>query len=305
MNDGVNFGGFNVEVTQGGAQAIPAIIRDLARYGITVYQSGLSASDPNVASQRAWTFAELSEILRGVQYVARALYEAKYPIQTIVADNRIQGFFNQVMGAFEIRRVQNGYLLPGTDGCNGSANIACTSVGQNTIVFYGNVNVSQYTLVHELGHFFNNRSDMGGAATVSLHARMAQAKVDDYGSPAGRVFGQQGSDWVRGKRGWGSGPSSPTDFQQNAYEVKDVDASSLERFTEIDEATADMFLNWVYSVVTDRKLGFQNISWLGAGCQTAAGCKQETERPGDARFEWMRGQMSEIFSQHPDWQLSS
>lgn len=308
MNDGVNWndnhGGFTVEVTQGATQSIPLIINDLARYGITAYQDGLSTGDPNYASRRSWTFDELAEILLGVQYTARALYEAMNPGEMLVVQDVFTADYRRVMGSMDIRRVENGYTVsPPQDKCNGSAGQACTSVGNTAVIFYGNVNVTQYTLVHELGHFFNDRSDKNGPTTISLYIRMQGASVDDsIPSPnQGKVFGILGSDWVRGKRGWGSGPSDVTDFQQNAFEVNDVGASADDRFTEIDEATADMFLNWVYSVATDGDLGFKNISWLGSGCQTAAGCPDDVAKPGDARLNWMNTQMSDIFSQHPEW----
>jgi len=314
MNDGVNFGdnggGFNVKVDKGSTLAIPAIISDLARYGITVYQNGLPAGQPN---NRAWTFTELAEILRGVQYTARALYETRYPLQTIVPQDSIQTLFVQIMGTFDMRRVQNGYTLPGGDGCNGSTDIACTSVGQNTIVWYGGVPVTQHTAVHELGHFFNNRSDIGGAATESLYSRMEGAAVTDslsaivFGNRIVEVSGVDQNDWARGERGWGSGPSATkTTFQQNPFMVDDwrPTTTTEDKVTEIDEATADMFLNWVYSVATDNNEGFQNTSWVGAGCQTPAGCADTTANPGDARRTWMNSEMSDIFSEHPTWKIS-
>jgi len=76
----------------------------------------------------------------------------------------------------------------------------------------------------------------------------------------------------------------------------------------VDEATADMFLNWVYALATSRMQGFLNISWLAgtpASCtstqaNTAAGCP-DTTNPGDARYNWMQDQMGQIFVQQPTW----
>lgn len=320
VNDGVNFadntGSFNLVITQG-ATAIDNLITEIGRYNVTVYKDGLATTDPNYAQRRAWTFAELTEVLFGLQFTARALYERKYPGSVnSTAHDQMQSLFRRVMSTFQIRRVQNGYVVAAGDACNGTTDQACTSVGQGAIVLYGNVPITQFTIVHELGHYFNNRSAISG---TSLFSRMESASVAD--NTGGLVFGVVGSNWRRGARGWGSGPASVyngdgtlvpparvTNFQQNSYTANDAPAGDARRIRMVDEATADMFLNWVYALATSRMQGFLNISWLAgtpASCtstqaNTAAGCP-DTTNPGDARYNWMQDQMGQIFVQQPTW----
>jgi len=114
----------------------------------------------------------------------------------------------------------------------------------------------------------------------------------------GLVVGNGG--WTRGNRGWGSGPGfSP--FQQHL--VNENGRTPL----EVDEAVADMFLNWVYRKVTDTAWtgnpctypemgswqGFLNINWLDDPNGIS-----DSRLPGNARFGWMENQMATIFSQH-------
>jgi hypothetical protein len=145
--------------------------------------------------------------------------------------------------------------------CNGSAT---------------NLIVTEYTIVHELGHIFDNRSQgANGQPGVSVAMGLTgfvQPITDCTISPGPfRVFGEFATQvanysWTRGEGGWGSGPSlrptqgtpvpaqipTPTpqplitNFQQNAR--FDFGAKTNE---EIYEAAADMFLNWVYRAISD------------------------------------------------------
>jgi len=223
------------------------------------------------------------------------------------------------------------------------------------MTFYGVVNVTEYTMTHEMGHRFNFKSDNDNGRTVnSLYGIMANATVNDYGvgNNQGFLFGKSNLEliendnrrlsaeefdlcsedefytargicailqWRRGERGWGTGPAPQydalgnrisqffvTDFQQDSFTVEEwaFASGSIQRQEEIDEAAADMFLNWVYRKVTNGDEGFKNISWLtSAGCNTSSGCDDATRRPGDARFDWIESTMSSIFTNHPEWQL--
>lgn len=320
VNDGVNFadntGSFNLTITQD-ATAIDNLITEIARYNVTVYKEGLATTDPNYAQRRAWTFAELTEVLIGLQLTARALYERKYPGSVnSTAHDQMQSLFRRVMSTFQIRRVQNGYIVATGDSCNGTIDQACTSNGQAAIVLYGNVPVTQYTIVHELGHYFNNRS--ATSSGTSLYSRMESASVLD--SAGVRVFGVAAGNWRRGARGWGSGPASTyddagnavtirvTNFQQNSYTANNALPGTAPSIRMVDEATADMFLNWVYAVATSRAQGFLNISWLAGTpvectsteAGTAGGCPDSTN-PGNARYNWIDTQMQQIFAQQPTW----
>lgn len=183
-----------------------------------------------------------------------------------------------------------------------------------------------HTIVHELGHLFDNRSGTpppgGGAVQGGVSVELGlNGSAYFLGDCTGqRVIGLVGNSWERGERGWGSGPAKQgngnpliTDFQQSP--VFEVDRGSR----EIDEAAADMFLNWVYRVNYDLVFppprdtcildprptynhwngpGFRNASWAG---QTAAVPNStlgnpDAEMPGDRRFFDMHRIIRNLFS---------
>ena len=122
------------------------------------------------------------------------------------------------------------------------------------------------------------------------------------------------AEWTRRDRGWGTGPASqyspagtpiairPSNFQQNSFTVSSWTQilGSDFRQREIDEATADMFLNWVYRKITNSQstqLGFKNTNWSPpSNCPTPSPCQDNIGQPGDVRFEWMEDQLSTIFT---------
>lgn len=100
---------------------------------------------------------------------------------------------------------------------------------------------SQYTIVHELGHVFDYRTEYGLSTPID-----GSFVLEDCTPPpnTGTVMGLFQSSWTRGRRGWGTGPAQyynaqgtpvplVTDFQQNSANIP-------------LEAAADSFLNWVY-----------------------------------------------------------
>ncbi|MDZ4767435.1 MAG: hypothetical protein SGI73_23090 [Chloroflexota bacterium] len=111
--------------------------------------------------------------------------------------------------------------------------------------------------------------------------------------------------WLRGERGWGSGPGSTyatvntetsncnpstkifTNFQQNPMPyVNNTDANQ--------STGSDMFLNWVYSTVG--RGGFSNRSWNPVNsCNTTVGCS-DASNPGRQRLIWMNGIMGRMFT---------
>lgn len=249
------------------------------------------------------------------------------------------------MGDFEILRVNNGTSYFQVAGCVEVSFSACTSNIAQVITFYDNIfinvnqgiqGISEYLMVHEMGHRFNARSDGGGSggqgrSAESLYGRMicqtvgtntVCLTVNDFApTNAGVVFGYSQSlyrgvyypDWVRGKRGWGTGPHAPfnedgylpngtrdqtqyiTNFQQNSFSIHDRSPNSSDaREDEVDEVVADMFLNWVYYEPTGQSSGFKDWSWAG-DCENSTGCSDST-RPGFARFNWMQIQMNDIFN---------
>jgi hypothetical protein len=135
-------------------------------------------------------------------------------------------------------------------------------------------------------------------------------------------------DWLRGTRGWGSGAPEiglcgsasqivPTDFQQNPCEyitwLALISQQYRDRFsgdqnpavTEIEEAGADMFLNWVYRSISQNDStdidyqGFLNVDWSdctdASECADAIAALPNSDGPGDDRWIWMNLGMAEFF----------
>jgi hypothetical protein len=288
-------------------------------------------------------YGELLEILRGVETTASAFsIMAGCPdVDNDIEDNSPQALFRRVMGEFTILRVNDGFYqhydstATNRDPCYGSATQACTDNYRQTITFYGDLTpyggVDQYTTVHEMGHRFNARSDgVDGRTDASLYGRLAlnDAPIVDFNierenGQGKRVTGYVSTSatqaWVRGERGWGTGPAYLTSggnltvftsFQKNPFQewVAWSSLSATQQDTRRDETIADMFLNWVYRTATvsmsrEGGQGFQNRKWWdmnegsnGTTCLTTEGCLDIT-LPGYARFEWMETQMYDIFDQ--------
>jgi hypothetical protein len=292
------------------APTVDGIIADLATYGLTVYANGSGS----LANGQAWTLTELQELQEAVQDIASAFNLLEYNDPSGVnqaARNLFKAVMQQqtTLAPLIIYRVNNNFTFTNADPCNGSRDEGCTSNGNNAIVLYGNfplngvVADANYTIVHEFGHRFNNQSATNGG--MSLFARMDTPGTVITDCVGLRVMGTSDfddispNDWKRGGRGWGSHGRSI--FQQNIVTKIDIDGSTDE-FEEVDEATADMFLNWVYRRITDNPaigdpcanrdqigawLGFRNINDTGAYDNTL---------PGNARYWWMETQMTQIFN---------
>ncbi len=132
----------------------------------------------------------------------------------------------------------NGIRMPASIICNGHLRDNYDGTTQR-------LRASQYTIVHEMGHIFDGRTNFGLSGPIDGSFVLA-----DCASPAGTVMGIYQGSWQRGRRGWGTGPQqyyngSPTptpiplitDFQQNP------ENSAI-------EVAADSFLNWVYRTNT-------------------------------------------------------
>jgi hypothetical protein len=139
-----------------------------------------------------------------------------------------------------------------------------------------NVILSEYTVVHEMGHIFDNGSSLALQSSieatdlVSINNVAQSFPIEDANNRIvmGRTSSPtSGTVWGRGTRGWGSGPASNyttqppskniTDFQQNPPPYPGTD--------DFHETAADLFLNWVYRTVLNNPsatvTGFRNISW--------------------------------------------
>jgi hypothetical protein len=92
--------------------------------------------------------------------------------------------------------------------------------------------------------------------------------------------------------------ANPFDFQQNPCTFPNWEASDpvVGPVTEIEEAAADMFLNWVYwknygSAFLDN---FWRFNRSNGNCY-ANGCS-DSDGSGQARAEWMEQTMTTLFN---------
>ncbi|MDX2161771.1 MAG: hypothetical protein SF162_10635 [bacterium] len=88
----------------------------------------------------------------------------------------------------------------------------------------------------------------------------------------------------------------PFPFQQNPCTIPDWETLSIEgEITEIEEAAADMFLNWVYWKTVSVPSGFADTLWRSSTCYPN-GCA-DPGQSGEARSVWMDQTMSELFTE--------
>jgi len=191
--------------------------------------------------------------------------------------------------------------------------------------------LSEYTVVHELGHVFDGMSTGGQLTDRVRDTGNSGMAIEDtaYFSAQPYPSAKQGTDgkrfvvmgsvnlvgvgpaWIRGNRGWGSStplsPSQITNFQQ--HYLPPPPYSNLVEARR--ETAADMFLNWVYRTIdpNGRPIveiapgnwnGFLNQSWSAddprwGECDTTAGCI-DYSYPGNARFKWIDDRMTEFFA---------
>ena len=186
-----------------------------------------------------------------------------------------------------------------------------TAGNARTVIICGDQNIlTQFTVVHELGHVFANRSLQsieGESSPLSLRTRVARADLVDCNG--GLIIIPEDSTFDRGARGWGTGPATTTtglklitDFQQNPTNNADEGPA--------EEAAADMFLNWVYRQRTDQTApaapcgqphnhgiwsGFLNRDWRDIQSDAPTAGSPDDSLPGDKRYVWVNDQILDIF----------
>lgn len=131
-------------------------------------------------------------------------------------------------------------------------------------------------------------------------------------------------DWQRGNRGWGSGAAlagpcdapaginfQPTPYQQNPCVFVNWLATWIlgnpDPSIEVEEAAADMFLNWVFRMpalttpVDFGDEGFENAiwaDWFNPTFQTQGDTFHiypAAAGPGDDRYIWMTDILGQLF----------
>jgi len=249
-----------------------------------------------------WNNSELQEILEGVRNTAIALAIQSY-------HSPLDAFKIVMIGEGQANRRDIQVTKSTTAG-----DICETSNGGNprTIICGANVVMSDNLIIHELGHVFVGRTGGYAPGNDSFFGRTLsptdpcisapgqqrnQCTPPLIGTPTGptptasgvvydntgraNVFGLTGlgpNDWSRNgpskERGWGSAVltlPAPQSFQQNPR----TDPAQTD--AEIDEAAADMFLNWVdYKINHNERIinvyigGFRNVDWTAPTCYSAA-----------------------------------
>lgn len=92
---------------------------------------------------------------------------------------------------------------------------------------------------------------------------------------------------------------TPFPYQQNPCTYSDQVAPGLDY--EIEEAAADMFLNWVYWKISPGVTGFRDYRWRRSTMNSGVDCYpngcHDPEEPGQRRGTWMDGVMLDMFTQ--------
>jgi hypothetical protein len=190
---------------------------------------------------------------------------------------------------------------------------------------------TKFVFVHELGHRFDNRSrqnipdeklSLAGwisypAQEPTNEASRSRVVMDcDKKTLFGLFSSNNIKHWTRGTRGWGSTANEKefSDFQQNFVDSIGIADESK----DVDEAAADMFLNWVYRRLTDiinsppnwanacaGPIPVANEPWSGfkniMGNKDIAGNNiVDPTQSGNVRYWWMEQVMRLIF-QTKNW----
>jgi hypothetical protein len=253
-------------------------------YGVDIRSEGTTFGTWN--SLAGWSQPEANEILYAVRMTAIALAIQSETLAPIDAFNLVMRRRISV-GEFDGQDDPFPYLIIRKIPPSGIPYCLTTiQIPTKIECFYpSSFNLSQYTMVHELGHVFNERSDSSynPLNQPSIDSKALKRFVEDTSTNIlldsnnrlllgnGNFMSSLGleSVWLRGQDGWGDGPANtfngvisfpvgrivpPPDFQQNspAY-LKDSQAPSGYRTVDgvdmYDEAGADLFLNWVYRMV--------------------------------------------------------
>lgn len=282
-------------------QPIPSDELTLADYGIEL-----------LPEEDGWSVAEQSEILAAVTDIGNALatfaadgLPAHVKFKQVMGIENPDGTLDQ--GFIQLIRVTNNAGVCETENNTNPKTITCG----NLVDTNNNPRpITKYVITHEFGHIFDNQSRRSGNAT-GLREYVATTRIDDQeikdtsgliimGTVNCPIEAGGGQVWLRGERGWQTGPASTyqspadinfcnpqsrifTDFQQNPSPY-DTDLEANE------ESGADMFLNWVYRTATGT--GFANIDWRPWTC---GGCSDAT-LPGNARLIWTNAIMETIFN---------
>lgn len=292
---------------------------------VTTPPAAIRAIDYGLVFNGNWTPAERVAVLNSAARIAEAF---TLQVSTVVVPHVI---FKRVMGVANGAVIDQGNItlirVTSQSFCNADNNnrtITCGNLQDSS----GNTRlISEFVITHEFGHIFDNQSARGGNKALRSYiadtATSSANAISDVRGPVMGIFINSNNItvWRRGERGWGTGPGSiynqnndidgtPTtklfsDFQQNT-------APYASQLIANEETAADMFLNWVYRK-SGRQNGFVNKSWKPNDftpfaptlrCNNPSGCAETNPaqpnvtllgNSGDSRFNWMSARIGQIF----------
>lgn len=266
-------------------------IEQLREFGIEVKNNG--GNWPG-----HWDDTELASMLNGVSKTASPLAG-----QSAGSDTPREAFYNVMVEGDNPEYILFVRVFEGPGECvtNNSAiprQVTCSGkvLDQPASNWYPQQKVTEWLVVHELGHIFDGRSDR------ALSGYVDDVSLGNTGTVDYTIYDEDGLVLMRGYRsvrGWGSGPTYVTSmFQQDS-----IDAPL--------EIAPDMFLNWVYREYYGRNhenAGFKDRSWspddldpndpqqLRTCNQVIEGCPDPTN-PGHALYLKMGEWMTAIFTE--------
>lgn len=275
-----------------------------------------------------WNPTEVSNILAGVNRIADAF--SRFQALGNTGPQRFRLVIGESVGflrlanprpsntqygiyhnEFDNKQIVSGYCqVFGASAVIPTIVVACRSAITNSSVWVTNGLVTEYSVVHELGHVLDLRSDLVLRGYVGSN----ELFLADCSTPITRVMGvSSGTSWNRGQRGWGTASVNPvpppnqrlSQFQQNPED------------TPI-EAAADMFLNWVYRRTTDvaptgipvpfdplanddpapiAACNYPNTgNWAGfANILDTGATDTSNAKAGNVRYWWIEGTLDRIF----------
>lgn len=278
----------------------------LDSYGISLISDGQS-----------WTADEQTNILAAANRISDAL--SRFNVNGVTFPDKFKTVMGTNITFLRLANVQPAnspyaiyYTLPagycevqGAGSVITTQTVVCRGSLLSTNAWSTNGILTQEGAVHELGHVLDNRTNnalrnyVGNAVDFSL-ADCTNQRV------MGIAFN---ASWTRGQRGWGSAAPNGSGGQELSQFQQNPDNSDL-------EATADMFLNWVYRRTTDNApTGIVNEfdpltggnsaptdacnysstgSWQGFKNITSDG-QPDTTQPGNVRYWWMEGTLHVVF----------
>lgn len=223
---------------------------------------------------------------------ATVMWSDAHEMQVGYAAQKVQERFNAVLHDSNIRAYFGNIEFRITDEdplqATGRVCVAETDPLHQRILFRVGTTINaqddlclnQYTITHELGHLLKYRIAKGGGQDPVEYLRDNLIYGEYYDTITETTVRvnitalDASGFWTRGRYGWGC-----EDWSQQHRETP-----SMLQDERLDEAFADMFLNWVYDSFSD------DFSWMSANDQAEVARYHDFD-PGTRRKEYMDDMM--------------